>query len=88
MIKLIDFYADWCGPCQAMKPVFEKVMPEFSGKIELEKIDVDKTPGKAQEFGVMGIPTMVLIKDGKEVDRKVGMLPEPAFKQWLQGHSS
>ncbi|PJA40460.1 thioredoxin [candidate division WWE3 bacterium CG_4_9_14_3_um_filter_34_6] len=86
MIKLIDFYADWCGPCQAMKPVFEKVMPEFSGKIELEKIDVDKNPEKAQEFGVMGIPAMVLIKDDKEVDRKVGMLPEPAFKQWLQGH--
>lgn len=87
MITLLDFYADWCGPCQAMKPVFEKVMPEFSGKITLEKVNVDVDQAKAQTFGVMSIPTMVIVKDGKEVDRKIGMLAEPVFKQWLAGHT-
>ena len=86
MITLLDFYADWCGPCQAMKPVFEKVMPEFEGKVTLEKVNVDTDQAKAQTFSVMSIPTMVLMKDGVEVDRKIGMLPEPAFKQWLQSH--
>lgn len=88
MITLIDFYADWCGPCQAMKPVFDKVMPEFSGKVTLEKVNVDSDQAKAGQYSVMSIPTMVILKDGKEVDRKIGMLPEPMFKQWLQSHTS
>ena len=87
MTTLLDFYADWYGPCHAMKPVFEKVMPEFSGKITLEKVNVDVDQAKAQVFGVMSIPTMVIVKDGKEVDRKVGMLAEPAFRKWLAGNT-
>lgn len=88
MITLIDFYADWCGPCQAMKPVFDKVIPEFSGKVTFEKINVDIDQSKAQEYGVMSIPTMVILKDGKEVDRKIGMLSEPMFKQWLASNAT
>lgn len=88
MITLMDFYADWCGPCHAMKPVFEKVMPDYNGKVSLEKIDVDQNQAKAQEYGVMSIPTMVIIKDGKEVDRRIGMLPENGLRQWFDSHLS
>lgn len=83
MTTLIDFYADWCAPCQAMKPVLASIMPAYEEKITLEKVDVEADPAKAQEFGVMGIPTFVLLQDGKEIDRKVGMVPEPMLKQWL-----
>lgn len=86
MLTLLDFYADWCGPCIAMKPVFEKLMPEYEGKISLEKVNVDENQSKAMEYGVMSIPTMVLVKDGKEIDRKIGMLPEPILKQWFDSH--
>ena len=86
MITLLDFYADWCGPCLAMKPVFEKLLTQYEGKIELQKVNVDENQAKAMEFGVLSIPTMVLLKDGKEIDRKIGMLPEPTLKQWFDGH--
>lgn len=83
MLTLMDFYADWCGPCQAMHPIFEKVMPEYKGKVVLEKINVDENQSKAQKFGVMSIPTMVLVKDGEEISRKVGLLHEAMLKEWL-----
>ena len=86
MLTLTDYYADWCGPCQAMKPVFEKVEKEYVGKVNFVKVDVDTEQSKSQEGGIMSIPTMVLSKDGKEVDRKVGALPEAVLKQWLDGH--
>jgi thioredoxin 1 len=83
MIILKDFYAEWCGPCQAMKPVFERVMKDYEGKISLEKVDVDVDQMQAMKYGVMSIPTMIVEKDQKEIDRKIGMIPEPMFRQWL-----
>jgi len=86
MLTLTDYYADWCGPCQAMKPVFEKVKKDYEGKVEIIKVDVDTDQSKSQQAGIMSIPTMVLSKDGKEVDRKVGALHEAVLKQWLDSH--
>ncbi len=83
MLKLLDFYAVWCAPCRMMDPIFEAVLPDYEGKVELERINVDENPQKAQEFGVMSIPTMVLMKDDKEVDRRIGLLQEPMLRQWL-----
>ncbi len=88
MLKLIDFYADWCAPCRMMDPIFEEVMPDYKDKVELERINVDENPQKAQEFGVMSIPTMVLLKDDKEIDRRIGLLQGPMLKQWLDSHVS
>lgn len=88
MITLIDFYADWCGPCQAMKPILEKVISSYSDRVNLEKVNVDQDQKKAAEYGVMSIPTLVMLKDGKEVDRKVGLLFEPVLKQWVESHLS
>lgn len=87
MITVIDFYADWCGPCQAMKPILEKVASEMSDKVILEKVNVDLDQQRAAQFGIMSIPTLVIMKDGKEVDRKMGLQFEPMLKQWLESHS-
>jgi len=86
MLTLIDFYAEWCGPCHAIKPVIESVMKDYVEKVELKEIDVDKNPSDAQKYGVMSIPTLVLLKEGKEVDRKVGLLSEEALKSWLDAN--
>lgn len=84
MLKLIDFYADWCGPCQALKPDLEKLEKEFHNKIEFEKVNVDENSELAQKFGIMSIPTLVLVNGDREVDRQVGLKPKEELKEWLE----
>lgn len=86
MITIIDYYADWCGPCQVISPTLEKLEGEYTGKLKIEKVDVDAESAKAQEAGVMSIPTLVMVKDGKEIDRKVGLVAEPALKSWIDSN--
>lgn len=74
--KVIDFYADWCGPCQMMKPVIEELEKELAGKVEFVKVNVDEDQATASKYGVMSIPTFVIEKDGKEIDRKIGFVPK------------
>lgn len=76
MPVLVDFYADWCGPCKMMAPVIDQISGEYEGKAKIGKLNVDEFGSTAAKFGVMSIPTMVLIKDGKEVDRIVGAVPK------------
>jgi thioredoxin 1 len=76
---IVDFYADWCGPCQMMKPTFEKVAASMKG-INFFKINVDNAPDTAQMYAVRSIPTIVFLKDGKEMDRILGVLQEQDFK--------
>lgn len=77
---IIDFYADWCGPCQLMKPIFEKVSKSFEGKLKFMKLDTQSESGLSMKFGVQGIPTFVIINEGKEVGRFVGYMAEEDFK--------
>lgn len=70
---LVDFYADWCGPCQAMAPVLKEVAKAHEGKVKIIKVDVDKNQPLAQRFGVRSIPTLILFKNGKLVWQKAGM---------------
>lgn len=79
---LIDFYADWCMPCHMLKPILEKI-DKLYDEIEIVKVNVDNNQQLASLFGVMSIPTVVLLRNGKEVDRFIGVMPEDAIKKWL-----
>ena len=70
---LVDFYADWCGPCNAMSPVIEELAKELEGKVKVGKINVDENPDIAVEYNVMSIPTLIVFKNGKEEKRLVGL---------------
>ena len=73
---LVDFWATWCGPCRMIAPVIEQVAAEFEGRAVVGKVDVDEEPGLAQRFGVMSIPTLVVMKDGKVVRQAAGARPK------------
>lgn len=87
MNTLIDFYADWCGPCIAMKPVFKELEEKYKNKINFKQINVDESSGEAQKFSIMSIPTFVVVdKNGIEVDRKMGAVPKEQFENWVKGY--
>lgn len=73
---LVDFWADWCGPCKALTPVLYEIASETNGKFRIAKINVDDNTEIANRYNVMNIPTMILFKDGEEVDRLVGLMPK------------
>ncbi len=79
----IDFYADWCGPCRMIAPIWEKLEGEYSEKVKLVKVNVDENPGLARKFQVSSIPALKFLKEGKVVDDVLGALPEPALRQKL-----
>lgn len=80
---LVDFYADWCGPCQMIMPIIAQLADEYEGKAKVVKVDVDASPETAQKFGVMSIPTLIFFKGGEEVDRLNGALPKDALAEKL-----
>jgi thioredoxin 1 len=80
---LVDFWAEWCGPCKQLGPVIEEVANELQGKVKVCKMNVDENPETPSKFGVRGIPTLVLLQDGKPVATKVGALQKSALVSWL-----
>lgn len=86
MIEIWDFYADWCHPCQVMKPVFAELEKELAGKAKFNVIDVDKNPTEAEKYGVLSIPTYIIMKDGKEIDRFSGVTPKQKFIDLTNAH--
>ena len=80
---LLDFYADWCGPCQSLLPTVEKLSEEYQSKIEIQKVNVDKNSELASEFGVRSIPALFFIQDKKVVDRVTGLVPERQIREKL-----
>ena len=71
---LVDFFAEWCGPCKAMAPALDQVASEMAGKLKVVKVDVDQSSAIAQKYHIQAMPTLIMFKDGKEVDRHVGAL--------------
>lgn len=83
MIKVIDFWAEWCGPCKFMEPLIEELEKELKGKVEFEKINVDENQEKAAQYQVMSIPTYIIEKDGKELERIIGATQKDNFIKTL-----
>ena len=83
---LVDFFADWCGPCKALAPVLQAVARTHAGRLRVVKLDVDKNPAVAQQFRVQGVPTLVLFKGGAPVWRQSGVLPADALGRALAPH--
>jgi thioredoxin 1 len=83
---LVDFWAEWCGPCKMIAPVLEELAQEMDGQLLIGKLDVDHNPDTAMAFGVMSIPTLLLFKGGEPIDRIVGFQPKAQLKRRLETH--
>ena len=80
---LVDFWAEWCGPCRMVAPILDDIAKEYEGRLTVAKVNIDENPATPNEYAVRGIPTMMLFKDGKLVDTKVGALPKGQLKDWI-----
>ena len=86
-LVMVDFWAEWCGPCRAVAPVLEEVAEASNGQVTLMKVNVDENPGLATRYGVRSIPTILLVKDGTVVDRLVGAVPRATLQARVNAHA-
>ncbi len=87
MPVMVDFWAEWCGPCKAIAPMLDELSMELLGKVKIVKLNVDENPSTMAQFGVRSIPTMIIFKNGEPVDMKVGAGPKATMSQWLLSHA-
>ncbi|MGR3433430.1 MAG: thioredoxin [Shimia sp.] len=80
---VVDFWAEWCGPCKQIGPALEELSEEMDGKVKIVKVDVDQNPGTAASLGVRGIPALFLFKDGQVVSNKTGAAPKAQLQSWI-----
>ncbi len=81
---LVDFWATWCGPCRAISPIVEELAKEFAGRVKVTKLNVDENPATPAQYGVRGIPTLILFKEGKVLDQIVGSVPKTRLKALIE----
>ncbi|MCI5049476.1 MAG: thioredoxin TrxA [Rickettsiales bacterium] len=80
---LVDFWAEWCGPCKQLSPILDQVADEMGDKLTIAKVNIDENPESPTQYGVRGIPTMILFKDGEAVATKVGSVPKSQLVEWI-----
>ena len=85
-LLMVDFWADWCGPCKMLAPLIESLDKEYEGRVTVGKVNVDDEQELAIRYGVMSIPTVIFFKDGKEIDRKVGVMPADSYTAVLDAN--
>ena len=86
-LVLVDFWAEWCGPCKQIAPALDEISKEMEGSLEIAKINIDENPNTPTKYGVRGIPTLMLFKDGQIAATKVGASPKSAIEDWIKSVS-
>ena len=81
---VVDFWAEWCGPCKQIGPALEEIASEMDGQVTIAKVNIDDSPNAPTKYGVRGIPTLLLFKDGEVVSKKVGAAPKQQLKGWIE----
>lgn len=85
-LTIVDFWAEWCGPCRAIGPVIEELSKDYNGKINVGKVNVDNNPNVSVQYGITSIPAILFIKDGKVVDKQIGAVPKSVLDKKIQAH--
>ena len=83
-LVLVDFWAEWCGPCKAIAPSLEELSEEMSNKLKIVKINVDENPSTSQAYSIRSIPALMIFKDGEKISEKMGALPKSALESWIK----
>lgn len=82
---LVDFWAEWCGPCKALSPIVDELANDMEGKVKVVKINIDEAPEAPSKYGVRGIPTLMIFKGGEVIDTKTGGMPKSTLSEWIEG---
>ena len=85
-LSVIDFWAEWCGPCRAIGPVIEELSKEYAGKVKIGKVNVDVNPNTSMNYGITSIPAILFIKGGKVLDKQIGAVPKSELDKKIQAH--
>jgi thioredoxin 1 len=85
---LVDFWAEWCGPCKQLSPILDELAGEMEGKLTVAKVNIEENPETPQKYSVRGIPTLILFKDGQPVATKVGSLPKSKLLEWIEASTA